>query len=101
VLPPEATPAAVRDALIDEERAEFERAYQDTMVEATSTLDLTPVLEVVRAYHRIAWLTRQQGPAAHRRMLDEAAEILRTGGNPDAAPLEDLRALIRQRLGKQ
>jgi len=29
------TPAAIRDALIDEERAEFERAYRDAMAEAT------------------------------------------------------------------
>lgn len=100
VLPSETTPAAIRDALIDEERAEFERAYAEAMAEASRTLDLTRVLDVLRAYHRIAWLTRQQGPAAHRRMLDKAAEILRTGHNPDGVPIDDVRALIRKRLGQ-
>lgn len=82
-LPPGTSPAAIRDALIDEERAEFEQAYQEVMAEATDTLDLTRVLDVLRAYHRIATLTQRQGRQAHRRMLDKVAEIQRTGRNPD------------------
>ena len=100
VLPSDTTPTAIRDALIDEERAEFERAYQDAVAEAGQTLDLSRVLDVLRNYHRIAWLTQRQGPEAHRRMLDKAAEIMRTGANPDAVPLEDVKALIRKRLGQ-
>lgn len=100
VLPPETTPAAIRDALIDEERAEFERAYQEAIAEAARTLDLTGVLGVLRNYHRIAWLTQRQGPEAHRRMLDKAAEILRTGGNPTGVPAEEVLALIRERLDR-
>jgi len=99
-LPPDTTPAAIRDALIDEERAEFEHAYQEAMLEAARTLDLTRVLDVLRNYHRIAWLTQRQGPAAHRRMLDKAAEILRTGRNPDAVSMETVRALIAKRCGQ-
>ena len=99
-LPPDTTPAAIRDALIDEERVEFERAYQEAMLEAAQTLDLTRVLDVLRNYHRIAWLTQRQGPAAHRRMLDKAAEILRTGRNPDAVPIDDVKAQIAKRLGQ-
>ncbi len=100
VLPPDTTPAAIRDALIDEERAEFESAYREALAEAAEILDLTRVLEVLRNYHRIAWLTQRQGPEAHRRMLDKAAEIMRTGQNPDAVPIEDVKALISQRLGR-
>lgn len=98
VLPPETTPSAIRDALIDEERAEFEQAYQEAMADAAHTLDLTRVLDVLRSYHRIAQLTQQQGPDGHRRMLDKVALILRTGRNPDAVPLDNLRASIEQRL---
>jgi hypothetical protein len=100
VLPPDTTPTAIRDALIDEERAEFERAYQDAVAEAGQALDLSRALDVLRSYHRIAWLTQRQGPEAHRRMLDKAAEIMRTGASPDAVPLEDVKALIRKRLGQ-
>lgn len=100
VLPPDTTPAAIRDALIDEERVEFERSYRQALVEAAEILDLTRVLDVLRTYHRIAWLTQRQGPAAHRRMLDKAAEILRTRQNPDAVPIEDVKVLISRRLGR-
>ncbi|WP_064742966.1 DUF6247 family protein [Pseudonocardia spinosispora] len=99
-LPPGTSPAAIRDALIDEERAEFEQAYQQALTEASQTLDLNRVLDVLRNYHRIAWMTQKQGPEAHRRMLDKAAEILRTGKNPDAVPLEDHLALINRKLGR-
>jgi hypothetical protein len=99
-LPADTTPAAIRDALIDGERAEFERAYRTAMLEATRTLDLTGVLDVLRNYHRIAWLTQQQGPDAHRRMLDKAKTILRTGNNPDGVDSDKARELIRRRLGR-
>lgn len=100
VLPPETAPAAIRDMLIDEERAEFEHAYREALAEAAETLDLTMVLDVLRNYHRIARLTQQQGPQVHRRMLDKAAEILRTRTNPDAVAIEDVKALIGERLGR-
>lgn len=100
VLSPDTTPAAIRDALIDEERAEFERTYRQALAEAAETLDLNRVLDVLRNYHCIAWLTQRQGPEAHRRMLDKAAEIMRTGKNPDAVSIEDIKALISQRLGR-
>lgn len=99
VLPSDTTPAAIRDALIDEERDQFERAYQEAMAEATRTLDLTRVLDVLRNYHRIAWLTQQQGVAAHRQLLDQVEHTLNTGdvpaGSLSAAEVKDL---IQQRL---
>ena len=80
------------------ERAEFEGAYREAMAEAVRTLDLSGVLAVLRNYHRIAWLTQRQGVEAHQRMLDKADVILGTGRNPDAVPLENVKALIDQRL---
>jgi hypothetical protein len=99
-LPPDTTPAAIRDALIDEERGQFERAYREALAEASDTLDLTRVLEVLRTYHRIAWMTQRQGRDAHRRMLDKVDEISRTGVNPTARSPEDMTALINKRLGR-
>jgi hypothetical protein len=99
-MPPGTTPAAIRDALIDEERAEFEQAYQEAIAEAARTLDLTRVLDVLRSYHRIAWLTQRQGVDAHRRMLDKVAEILRTGHNPTGRSAEEMQALIARRLAE-
>jgi hypothetical protein len=50
-LQPDTSPTAIRDALIDEELAEFERAYHQALAEAATTLDLTRVLDVLRHYH--------------------------------------------------
>jgi hypothetical protein len=100
-LPPDTTPTAIRDALIDEERAEFERAYQEAIAEAAQTLDLTRVLDVLRNYHRIAWLTQRQGPEAHRRMLDQVEHALRTGeAPPGSVSAQEVRALLQERLGQ-
>lgn len=99
-LPPDTSPAAIRDALIDEEREEFECAYREAMTEAAETLDLTRVLDVLRSYYRIARLTQRQGVEAHRRMMRKAAEIERNGKNPDAVPVEDIMELINKRLGR-
>lgn len=100
VLPPDTTPTAIRDALIDEERADFERAYQEAIAEAAHTLDLTRVLDVLRNYHRIAWLTRRQGPEAHRRMLDHVEHALRTGAAPPCSvSAAEVKALLQERLG--
>lgn len=99
-LPPDASPAAIRDALIDEERAEFRACLPAGACRAADSLDLTRVLDVLHAYHRIAWLTRQQGVQAHRRMLDKAATVLRTGQNPDAVSNEQVQAQIEERLGQ-
>lgn len=101
VLPPDTTPTAIRDALIDEERAEFERAYQEAIAEAAQTLDLTRVLDVLRNYHRIAWLTQRQGPEAHRRMLDHVKHALRTGeAPPGSVSAAEVKALLQERLGQ-
>lgn len=101
VLPPDTTPTAIRDALIDDERAEFERAYQEAIAEAAWTLDLTRVMDVLRNYHRIAWLTQRQGPEAHRRMLDQAEHALRTGeAPPGSVSAEEVKAMLRERLGQ-
>ncbi len=71
-------------------------AYREALAEAAKALDLSRVLDVLRNYHRIAWLTRRQGPETHRRTLDKAAEIMRTGQNPDAVPIEAVKALISE-----
>lgn len=74
-LPPDATPQAIRAALVDVERARFEREYRTAMAEATRTLDLTGVLAVLENWRRIAWITHRHGADAHRRMLDAAARL--------------------------
>jgi hypothetical protein len=99
-LAPEATPAAIRDSLVKEERVEFEQAYRSALAEAAETLDLTGVLDVLRAYHRIAVQTRQHGAQVHRRMLAKARRITAARHNPDAVELSDHRDRIERAIGR-
>lgn len=98
-LPPDASPRAISEALIDEERAEFERDYQEAMAEASRTLDLTRVLDVLRSWRRIAWITQRQGPEAHRRMLDVASRLL-AGEDVPTVPGYIVKAEIKAKLGR-
>ncbi|HEV3361302.1 MAG TPA: DUF6247 family protein [Pseudonocardiaceae bacterium] len=101
ILPPELSPTAIRDALIDEEREEFLRAYHEAIAEADRTIDLTRVLEVLTNYQRIAWLTKHQGVEVHRRMLDQVAHAQRTGeAPPGSVGAAEMRALLRKRLAR-
>jgi len=69
------TARSIRDALIDVERAEFERRFAEEMASAAQTLDLTGVLQVLGTYRKIAEITQRQGAAAHRRMLDQVTRL--------------------------
>jgi hypothetical protein len=68
------TPRAIRAQLLPEEAGDFDREYRRVMAEATETLDLAPVLEMLRRWGRVARLT-EHDPQAHRRMLRTAAAV--------------------------
>lgn len=78
-----ALPRAIRDALIDSERVEFEQRYQEVMAEAARTLDLTEVLRMLAAWQDVARKTQEHGVDAHRRMLAQVEGTL-TSGEPPA-----------------
>jgi hypothetical protein len=100
-FPPGTTPAAIHDSLIDEERVDFQRAYEMAMAKATRTMDLTPLLDVLRTYHRIAVITQRQGAAVHRRMLDQIEHALKTGEAPvGSVSDEEMMARIDARLDR-
>jgi hypothetical protein len=51
----------------------------------------------------LGWTRRTVVPASlgkHDPILDKAAEIMRTGVNPDAVPFEEVKAMINRRLGQ-
>jgi hypothetical protein len=65
-------PRAIRRRLLLEEAGEFDREYRRVMSDAMETLDLNPVLEMLRRWELIARMT-EHDPEAHRRMLRTAA----------------------------
>jgi hypothetical protein len=93
------TPRAIRDALVDAERVEFERRYAEEMAAAARTLDLTGVLTVLNTYRKIADITQRQGVEAHRRMLAQVAR-LRNGQNLPTVSGAEHKAEINRRLGR-
>lgn len=95
-------PAAIRDALIDEEQADFVTAYQRELRAAGDAFDLGPLFEVIESFRHIAEVTQHQGAEAHRRMLDRVAHALRTGeAPPGSISADEMRALIARRLADE
>lgn len=78
---PESSPRSIRASLLPEDVGTFDSEYRHAMAEATETLDLNPVLDLLERWRRVAWSSAD--PVAHRRMLSsagrlEAGEDLRT-----------------------
>jgi hypothetical protein len=92
------TAQSIRDALIDGERAEFERRFAEEMASAAQTMDLTGVLQVLSTFRKIAEITQRQGVEAHRRMLDQVARLQR-GEDVPTVPGHVHKAEINARLG--
>jgi hypothetical protein len=92
------TARSIRDALIDAERADFERRFAEEMASAAQTLDLAGVIQVLITYRKIAEITQRQGAAAHRRMLDQVARLQR-GDDVPTVPGHIHKAEINARLG--
>jgi hypothetical protein len=98
-LPPDATPQAVRAALVAEERAAFDRDYQAALAEAGKTLDLTGVLDVLNNWRHVAWITQRHGAETHQRMLNAAARLM-AGDDVPTVPGQVVKAEVNARLGR-
>jgi Family of unknown function (DUF6247) len=70
---PDPDPRAIREALTAEDVETFEVEYRQAMAQASDTLDLNPVLDLLERWRRFAWSA--QDPVAHRRMLAAAARL--------------------------
>jgi hypothetical protein len=88
-------PRSIRGALLPEEAGDFDREYRAAMAQATETLDLTGVLQLLERWRRIAESSRDV--RAHRRMLERADQLSRgdTAGEVSTEPW----LVTRTRLG--
>ncbi|HEY4458394.1 MAG TPA: DUF6247 family protein [Pseudonocardiaceae bacterium] len=71
------SPEAIRAALLPEQVAEFDAAFDAALTSARRTLHLNELRHVLLAWRRVALLT-QMDPDAHRETLAAIAEIRRT-----------------------
>jgi hypothetical protein len=83
---------AIRLALLSEERGDFDQAYKRALQEAGETLSVEGLHATLAHWALIARQT-QANPVAHRRMLQQAAQTLRSGEPPaEAVEWADLKA---------
>lgn len=80
---------------IPEDRTEFDREYQLALATAAETLELAGVRALLEQWRRRAWITHDLD--AYQRMMDRVNR-LRRGEDVPSVPVEDVRALIRERL---
>jgi Family of unknown function (DUF6247) len=63
-------PRSIRGVLLPEEAGDFDREFRAAMAQATETLDLTGVLQLLERWRHVAESSRDA--RAHRRMLRNA-----------------------------
>jgi hypothetical protein len=96
---PGTDPRSIRDRLPAELVGEFDAEWALVMDRAKVSMELAGVQELLRKWRHIA-VAEQRSPGTHARVMAKAAEILATGQNSTAGSYEDMRALIRNRLGR-
>lgn len=80
-----ASPEAIRSALLLEDQAEFDVAYDAALTEARGTRDLTGLFRMLEHWRGIAAL--QSDPEVFRRVARRAAEKLTGQRSPEDEPL--------------
>ena len=89
-LLPGATPGAIREALLPEDRTKFDAAYERALAVARETLDLGELFRELQSWRRQAVL--QRDPEGFRTLVRRAAELLTGEPVPEDEPLAVTRA---------
>jgi Family of unknown function (DUF6247) len=92
-LLPGAAPAAIRDALLPEDRTAFETAYGQALARARDDLDLTELFQTLEHWRRLALL--QRDPTRFASIARRVAERLTGTSVAEDEPL----AQTRRRAG--
>lgn len=88
-------PRSIRDVLLPEEAGDFDREYRAAMAQATESLELTGVLQLLERWRRVA--ESSADAQAHRRMLHNADRLGRAS-TADQVTTEPW-SVTRSRLG--
>lgn len=89
-LRPGAAPRDIRAALLPDDRAKFDAAYETALAESRENLDLTGLFKTLEHWRRVAVL--QSDREDYRRVVRRAAEALTGEAIPADEPLEVTRA---------
>lgn len=94
---PAADPAAIRASLTPTLRAEFDREWEFVLERAKASKELSGIHELLLKWRHVAAAELRE-PGAYFALQAKAEQIQRSGVNPGAGTVEDMRALIEQRL---
>ena len=97
--PPTADPQAIRACLTPTLAAEFDGEWRIVLDRVKQSQELADLHELLNKWQHIAY-QEMRAPGSYYQMLAKAEQIMRTGGNPDAVPFEEMQALIRERQGR-
>jgi Family of unknown function (DUF6247) len=99
-VPPATEPVAIRACLTPDVAAEFDREWEIVLERAKQAKDLAGVHDLLNKWRHLAYAELQE-PGSYYRLLTTAAQTLATGeAPPGSVSGEDMKALIRQRLGE-
>ncbi len=97
VPPPD--PQAIRACLTPSLATEFDSEWEIVLERAKQSKDLAWVHDLLNKWRHTAYMETRD-PGSYYRMLAKTEQIMRTGHNPNAVSIEDMQALIRQRLDR-
>ncbi|MDQ3765074.1 MAG: DUF6247 family protein [Actinomycetota bacterium] len=97
---PATEPVAIRACLTPDVAAEFDREWEIVLERAKQTKDLAGVHDLLNKWRHLAYAELKE-PGSYYRLLATATHTLATGkAPPGSVSGEDMKALIRQRLGE-
>lgn len=95
----DASPTEIREAILPEDRAEFERQYHEALNVAARTYNLGALEKMSTSWRLTARQLTAIGPEAWRKILAKAQHTLRTGERPaDMVPMEEMDRRLVTRL---
>lgn len=93
----DASPAQLRDAILPEERDQFDAGFQRALAAVGETLSLEPLEEFLAHWRRLAWAQNHDGHDAWRLVLARADYTLATGKMaPAGLTVQELRDAIER-----
>jgi hypothetical protein len=77
----------------------FDREWEFVLERAKQSKELTGIFDLLAKWRLYAAAERRE-PGWYFNVMAKAERITRTGHNPDAVSMEDMRAQIERRLGR-
>ena len=98
----DASPAELREAILPEDRDQFDASFRRALDAMADSLSLEPLQQFLEHWRRIAWSAHAYGHDSWRQVLARAEYTLATGGErpPFDATAGEIRQLLRERQAR-